>query len=111
MHLDQIIAHKREVWRPGPGPVRLPDYKAGARPGRFASALVGTEVAVIAEVKPRSPSEGDLWLAERALPLARAYAANGAQAISVLADERFFGGSPDLVAAIAADQEVPVPVL
>jgi indole-3-glycerol phosphate synthase len=112
VHLDEIISHKRDAWRSG----RLPTRPAGrrlspARPGRFAAALAAPDVSIIAEVKPRSPSKGNLWPTNRALPLARTYAANGARAVSILADEPFFGGSPGLVAAVAADVEVPVPVL
>jgi indole-3-glycerol phosphate synthase len=43
--------------------------------------------------------------------MARTYAGAGASAISVLADSPFFGGSPELVAAVAADERVTVPVL
>jgi indole-3-glycerol phosphate synthase len=112
MHLDEIFSHKRDAWRSGRLPRRPPGRRQyPARPGRFAAALVASDVSIIAEVKPRSPSKGNLWPANRALPLARTYAANGARAVSVLADELFFGGSPELVAAVAADVEVPVPVL
>jgi indole-3-glycerol phosphate synthase len=69
-------------------------------PPSFAGALRGERVAVIAEVKRRSPSAGsireDLDPAERA----RLYARHGAAAISVLTDTPFFGGSvEDLRAA------------
>ena len=75
----------------------------------FASALRDTAVAVIAEVKRKSPSKGwirpDLDAAEQA----KAYAAAGARAISVLTEPEHFAGSPaDLVAVRAA---VTVPVL
>ncbi|MGC5033279.1 indole-3-glycerol phosphate synthase TrpC [Micromonospora sp. DT229] len=112
MHLDDIVAAKRSAW----SGARTPVSKAGgratpARPGAFAAALNGTDVGIIAEVKPKSPSKGDLLPLAEAVPLARTYAAAGAAAVSVLADTPYFGGSPDLVAQIADDAEVTVPVL
>ncbi|MGH8897250.1 MAG: indole-3-glycerol phosphate synthase TrpC [Egibacteraceae bacterium] len=109
MHLDEIVARKREVWRATRA--TRPSAETRTRPaqaGRFAAAIAQPEVSIIAEVKPRSPSKGDLWPVDRAVPLACTYAANGARAISVLADEPFFGGSPELVAAVARAVDVPV---
>jgi len=65
-------------------------------------------VAVIAEVKRRSPSAGsireDLNPADRAI----LYATHGAAAISVLTDEPYFGGSMDDLKAVAQRSSVPV---
>lgn len=112
MHLDEIVAAKRAAWADSRPPASRPAGRATpSRPGSFSAALSGTEVAIIAEVKPKSPSKGDLLPLADAVPLARTYCVAGAAAISVLADTPFFGGSPDLVAAVADDAEVTAPVL
>ena len=87
------------------------ELDAGARrpPPSFRAALRGVTVAVVAEVKRRSPSAGvireDLDPGERAA----LYASHGASAISVLTDGPYFGGSIDDL--LAASQRSPVPVL
>lgn len=86
--------------------------RAGARLGqvpRFADALRGKDVKVVAEVKRSSPSRGVI---NRGLDLAQqvlAYEAGGAAAISVLTEPARFGGSnEDLTGARAA---VRIPLL
>ncbi|WP_306317862.1 MULTISPECIES: indole-3-glycerol-phosphate synthase [unclassified Streptomyces] len=112
MHLDDIIAAKRAAWS---GP-RAADAAARGRlnpvvPGRFAAALSGPDVSVIAEIKPKSPSKGHLLDPELAVPTARKYVAGGASAVSVLGDTPYFGGSPELVRTVAEHPDITVPVL
>ncbi len=64
--------------------------------------------SVIAEVKRRSPSKGDLADIPDPAVLAAEYAAGGAAAISVLTEQRRFGGSLDDLRAVRAAVEVPV---
>ena len=64
--------------------------------------------SVIAEVKRRSPSKGDLAEITDPAALAVEYAAGGAAAISVLTEQRRFGGSLDDLRAVRAAVDVPV---
>ncbi len=64
--------------------------------------------SVIAEVKRRSPSKGDLAEIPDPADLARRYAAGGAAAISVLTEERRFGGSLADLRAVRAAVDVPL---
>lgn len=113
MYLDEILEHKRAEWLADTALVGgVPEHRPmPVRPGALRMALRQETVTVIAEVKPASPSKGPLWPAERGVDLARDYARFGAGAISVLADDRYFGGSPGLVSQIALDDRVQVPVM
>lgn len=71
-------------------------------------ALAGEDVAVIAEVKRKSPSKGELAPILDPAALAFEYQAGGAHAISVLTEQRRFGGSLDDLKAIRAAVEVPL---
>ena len=64
--------------------------------------------SVIAEVKRRSPSKGDLADDPRPRRPRRRYAAGGAAAISVLTEERRFGGSLADLRAVRAAVDVPL---
>jgi indole-3-glycerol phosphate synthase len=83
---------------------------AAAPPARdFLAALRGDTLGVIAEIKRRSPSKGDLAPGLDPAVTARGYAAGGASCLSVLTDGPYFGGGEaDLRAARGA---VALPVL
>ena len=78
---------------------------APARGFRAALEMVAAsgDIAVISEIKRRSPSKGDLAPGLDPVGLAQQYERGGAVCLSVLTDVDFFGGSiEDLVAARAA---------
>jgi indole-3-glycerol phosphate synthase len=68
----------------------------------------GPGSSVIAEVKRKSPSKGHLAEITDPADLARRYAAGGAAAISVLTEQRRFGGSLDDLRAVRAAVDVPI---
>jgi indole-3-glycerol phosphate synthase len=63
---------------------------------------------VIAEVKRRSPSKGDIRIDLDPAALAAAYAAGGASAVSVLTEPRHFAGSPEDLLAVRSAVDLPV---
>ncbi len=68
----------------------------------------GEPLRVIAEIKRRSPSAGELATKLDVAALALAYQEGGAAAISVLTDEPHFGGDPQDVATVRAVCDLPV---
>ena len=102
---DDLAA--REAARP------LDEVKASAarvRPPLDADRVLREHpgVAVIAEVKRASPSKGPLATIDDPASLARRYAEGGAAVISVLTEERRFGGSLDDLRSVRAAVDVPV---
>ncbi|MEO6197404.1 MAG: indole-3-glycerol phosphate synthase TrpC [Dehalococcoidia bacterium] len=102
--LDQIVADKTEELAAAKSRAPLAEMRARAErsgaPRGFESALRGTDIAMIAEVKKASPSRGILredfdpvWLAGR-------YAEGSAAAISVLTETKHFQGQLDHLTAI-----------
>jgi len=88
---------------------RLKEKAARApSPKDVMAAFSGTEVAVIAEVKRASPSKGALAAIADPAALAADYEAGGARIISVLTEQRRFGGSLEDLAAVRDAVAVPL---
>ena len=111
--LDQILETKREEILALRRRAPILEAAAGSSPSPrdFTGALRRPDghLAVIAEIKRRSPSKGALAPDLDPGATARRYAAGGAAALSVLTDGPFFGGS--LTDLAAAREAVALPVL
>jgi indole-3-glycerol phosphate synthase len=109
--LDQIVREKRaEAARLEPWAAAL-RRQAEAAPGPRdlrGGLRRGSEVAVVAEVKRRSPSAGWLRRDGGAAGLASLYEHGGAAAVSVLTDGPHFGGSREDLEAVRRAVGVPV---
>jgi indole-3-glycerol phosphate synthase len=108
-YLDRILEHKREEVARQQLKVPLAQMKARALealpPRSFGAVLrQPRRLSLIAEVKHKSPSKGVLAPNFDPIKLARAYIAAGADALSVLTDQRFFGGSLQYLKSIRALQ-------
>ncbi|MCD4684639.1 MAG: indole-3-glycerol phosphate synthase TrpC [Anaerolineae bacterium] len=110
--LDKILSHK--VDEVAARQITLPLAELQARieqvppPRDMLAALRRDTVALIAEVKHASPSRGVLIDPFDPVALGATYADNGAAAISVLTDERFFQGALDYLTAVRAAVNIPV---
>ncbi len=108
--LEQILttAHKRAASLQ----LRLADLRAAAASapaGRgFGAALGQPGLQVIAEIKRRSPSAGDIAAELDPVEQALRYASGGAAAISVLTEPTFFGGALDDLTAVRMAVDLPV---
>ncbi len=85
-------------------------HALNARPGPSLLAALrgdGGSVAVIAEVKRRSPSKGAIAARLDAVEQAQAYEAGGAAAVSVLTEPEHFGGSNEDLIDVRAAVKIP----
>lgn len=110
--LDDIIVGVREDLADRQALVTLDELKARVAkmpPTRpVLPVLRGEDIAVIAEVKRKSPSKGDLATIVDPAALASEYEAGGAHVISVLTEQRRFGGSLADLSAVRAAVDIPV---
>ena len=114
--LDEIVAHKR---------LEVAAFKEQLPPSRLyqmvesivetpqpsmRQALLDSPTGIIAEFKRKSPSKG--WIKEegKANEIPLSYQKNGASAISILTDEKYFGGKDDFI-IVARESGVTIPIL
>ncbi len=110
--LDEINANKR---------VELVDRKAAKPlatlcgqalrtppPPDFVASLRSVPIGLIAEVKRRSPSAGPIREPFDPSAIAKAYEQGGAQAISTLMDEKYFGGGESDFRTVRAAVKIPL---
>ena len=113
--LDEILATKRDEVeaakrREAPAALRARADACREAPRGFRAALAsGPRPRVVAELKRRSPSRGEIRPDFDPVGCAKAYADAGAAAISVLTDARYFGGELSLLATVR--REVALPLL
>jgi indole-3-glycerol phosphate synthase len=117
--LAEIIAHKRmEIAALDAGSLRHVAEDAPV-PRDFLSALTGEQgvgdrggrVRLIAELKRASPSKGILAPHLDLLQVADIYAENGASAISVLTDKKFFMGKLETLHGLRFERKSQLPLL
>src|SRR5204863_5058705 len=110
--LDELVAGAREDARRRQEEVPLETLRSrlggreGARP--FSEALVRPGLSLIAEFKRRSPSAGELRPGVGVADTVRAYERGGAAALSILTEERQFGGSLHDLRAAREASDLPI---
>jgi indole-3-glycerol phosphate synthase len=106
--LTEIMAHKRREIAPLLRPISETELSRLNRslppPPSFAAALRRADgtLAIIAEIKRRSPSAGDIKAGASSLEQARVYQSAGVDALSILTDEKYFGGTLDDLRGVTA---------
>ena len=97
--LEEIVAHKRKevelLYAPKPS---------------LRQALLQSETGIIAEFKRKSPSKGWIKQEGKAEEIPLSYQQNGATGISILTDEKYFGGRDGFITA-ARESGVVIPIL
>ena len=114
--LQEIVADKRiEVARQKaalPPSVLYKEVEAlmqtGRKPLSMKQSLAQSASGIIAEFKRKSPSKG--WIKEEGRPdiIPASYAQNGAGAISILTDEKYFGGNMDFIRTARPTVDIPI---
>ena len=103
--LEKILNVKRQEIQ------QIKDFEFGEMAGQNRSlkdALSKPGISVIAEIKMKSPSEGEIFSYADPAQIAKGYESAGAAAISVLTDQSFFGGSLDILKSVRDAVSIPV---
>jgi indole-3-glycerol phosphate synthase len=109
--LEKIVADKRveiaarKIRQPSSGLKPADSFPNG---NNFIRALRSVPVGLIAEVKRRSPSAGAIREPFNPSEIACTYEKAGAQALSVLVDEKYFGGGEEPFRAVRSSVRLPL---
>ena len=109
--LEKIIKYKRLEIEQNKEKISINKMESGNFPEirNFKSALKKDGISVIAEIKRMSPSAGIIRENFNPIQIANVYQENKASAISILTDQKFFGGSSDYISKVK--KEVVLPLL
>ncbi len=113
MILDDIIEHKRSELKRSVQLHTLTEIEKEIKklpPPRDFYGLMSEDedLKIISEIKKRSPSKGTICRDFDPVKIAMSYKSNGAFALSVLTDERFFGGRLDYLQSIRERTDLPL---
>lgn len=112
IRLEDILEAKRtevdRLRRTVPLSALIEEARRMAPPRDFCAGLKHGRPGVIAEIKKSSPSQGILSEDFDHRRIAREYENGGASALSVLTDQKFFGGNPAYIADVHAITALPV---
>ncbi len=110
--LDEIVRHKREEIghrRTASNLRQLVERPLYARRTvSLRKALSTGSLSVIAEIKKASPSKGTIRHDFDPVEIAKGYARNGAQSLSILTDEKYFQGKLSFLEAVRAEVDLPI---
>jgi len=115
MILDEIIKNKAKELTKTKQKIPLIEIQrlAARQPDalNLVESLKGNGVHVIAEIKKTSPSRGVIREHFDPIEIAKTYVGNGASAISVLTESRYFSGNLDYLSSVKKVTQARVPIL
>jgi len=113
MILDDIVEHKKGEIKISKELVPLEDLQLKIHDMQppldfYSTAIADSSPKVISEIKKASPSKGLICENFDPVKIAKSYEINGASAISVLTDEKFFQGSLEYLSRIKTVVDIPL---
>ena len=111
--LDKILEEKKEEVRLLKNKYSLSSFRSMELFNKQNLSLINrlndkSHISIIAEIKKASPSKGVLKKDFYHLDIAKSYIKNGADAISILTDEKFFQGNIEYLSDISKISNVPL---
>ncbi len=89
-------------------PLELLEIDGSFKRQSLIESIKSRDVAIIAEIKKKSPSGGDMNAGHGLLELSLIYENSRAAGISVLTDEKYFGGKPEDLLEVKNQSRLPV---